>query len=351
MNIEEIEHRLRDAVRVRPTPETRESQMQAVLSRREAGERVVLPTDPRHRSGVVRWVIVAATAAAASLALATGLSTPGKAAPEASRAGQSGFFGVEMLYAQSTDHPTFPIIRIRSSLPARSWTYGLREPGDSAVDSTSIWRAERGVDSYEQQPAYRYAYSGSVIVGDLSLVDSLWLDRESLRPIARQSTTLSGSHVIQIFKETSVLNGITTATGWTNWMSVGYNIPFLVKMRDGTIKKIPAKFLTTAAQIGTWRHQISAALEAADLNSDWRGSTEIFAASGYWASRFWLNFQVIGEERITVPAGTFDAWKVKVDEDGSYLAWVSKEGHQILKMAAGQGRTEEVLLKTETLGE
>lgn len=349
MKTEEFEHRLRNAVRSRPAPEPGETQMQAILSRREAGERVLLPVDSQHsvRAAVIRWVVVGTLAAAASLALATGLSSPRRAEPSESKATQSGFFGVEMLYAQATDHPTFPVIRAKRELPARSWRYGWMDEGSPVVDSSGTWRGERVAESFQSIPTYRYAYSTWGSLSDRVLSDTVWLDQERFLPIVRRAGTGAGEQIFQEFKENTVLTGRTTSTGYTQWTSEDYNTSYFKMAGDPKLRPAP-RLGGLAIQVGTWRLQLLTGLEAAELGPNWRGSLEIISApGGFWASRFWLNFQVVGEERVTIPAGEFDTWKVQVGEDIPFLLWVSKDGNKIVQVGTEGGKMREVLIQSE----
>jgi hypothetical protein len=89
----------------------------------------------------------------------------------------------------------------------------------------------------------------------------------------------------------------------------------------------------------------------------------LVAAGGYMAERFWLNFHVVGEERITVPAGTFNAWRIQVGEPQPRIqvgkprqlfAWVSKEQQWLLRLGLESGAAwhgQQLLLSGEMTGE
>lgn len=346
MNTDELQHRLRDEIRSHPVPQPTEKLLAAIVLRRQTGETVPLPTDPvvRSRSGPLRWAVISAIAATLLVML-----VPSSRAPQDAeqRSTNVGLFGVEMLMAQATDHPAFPVIRVDHPLPDRSVVYGGKAQDSPAIDSTYTWRAERKAVSYQGNPTYRYAYSTVGSINDRPLSDTLWLVQETFKPIIRQATAANGYRVIQEFQTGSVITGHITPTGYAEWHSEDYNTVFVHIL--GESKPRPAfRLASLAYQIGTWWFQILTSLEAANLSPEWRGSVEILSApGGTWATRFWLNFQVVGEERVTVPAGTFDAWKVQVGESDSFLIWVSKDQHQVLQVGHPRRMEREVLIQSE----
>jgi anti-sigma factor RsiW len=71
-------------------------------------------------------------------------------------------------------------------------------------------------------------------------------------------------------------------------------------------------------------------MRAVSLGPDWRGSFSIVG----WAVRkedviFPLTLRVIGSERVTVPAGTFDCWKMTITVQGHDIAYWSRKSDGI----------------------
>jgi hypothetical protein len=169
------------------------------------------------------------------------------------------------------------------------------------------------------------------VVGDQapSLSDTLWLDHETLRPIARAAVNLTGGRVLQVFKANSVLSGYTTAGGMTSWTSAELD-SLGPRLRDGG--RMPADLYDFGA-LTPWRMQIAAVLESADLSDDWRGSMEAITAPAPWlALHFWVNFQVVGTETVTVPAGRFETWKIQMGKHRNLFAWVSKDRQWLIRL-------------------
>jgi hypothetical protein len=67
-------------------------------------------------------------------------------------------------------------------------------------------------------------------------------------------------------------------------------------------------------------------------------------------SNYALNMKVDGEERLTVPAGTFDASRIGVEgRRGVMTVWVSRDSNWIVKIAIPSGSDavwEEALVST-----
>jgi hypothetical protein len=85
-----------------------------------------------------------------------------------------------------------------------------------------------------------------------------------------------------------------------------------------------------------WVHYLT--VPSLPLRSGWHGVLEIAAPfhphTHAYFTKGWatMSLQVIGRDRVTVPAGTFDCWKVSVGEPGfdSYM-WVSTTNHLVVR--------------------
>jgi hypothetical protein len=85
-----------------------------------------------------------------------------------------------------------------------------------------------------------------------------------------------------------------------------------------------------------WAHYLT--IPSLPLTSGWHGVLEIAAPfhphTHAYFTRGWatISLRVIGRERVTVPAGTFDCWKVSLGEPGieSYV-WVSTANHLVVR--------------------
>ena len=83
------------------------------------------------------------------------------------------------------------------------------------------------------------------------------------------------------------------------------------------------------------------------LSASWEGSYAGTAiANTHEMVTFWWELKVIGEDRVTVPAGAFDCWKVVHLADGEpdLVSWVDKRSGWIVREELTNGRYERVLL-------
>ncbi len=345
MNDTEFERRLREAVRGQPVPPPSEEQMQAILSRRLARDRVGLPHDAAPAgNGLRRWAVVLTLGAAASVLAVAWPQGPRSAADPL---GAAGLTGVDPLYAQATDRPTFPLIRPARPLVPGVWHYGMAWPWTGPIDSTESWTQQLVIGSYEGAPAYGYRY-GKDRNGGAGLTDTLWLNRETLRPLSREAANATGGHVTQIFKANSILTGFRTPGGMTTWHSA--DLDSLGPVVKG-LGRLPADLYESQGPVALWRPQIAASLGAAELGPGWRGSMEVLVSPlTVYALRFWLNFEVVGEERVALPAGNFEAWKIQVGKRPGFSAWVSKKEQWLLQLGSENTPrgSRQVLLSAET---
>jgi hypothetical protein len=81
-------------------------------------------------------------------------------------------------------------------------------------------------------------------------------------------------------------------------------------------------------------NMLEVALQGTPLRAGWTGSAEMLIVGPQGAATVPVELQVIGEESVTVPAGTFRAWVtlVKGDQVDQRL-WIAKERNQIVKVA------------------
>jgi hypothetical protein len=322
----DIELRLRDEVRQRPAPEPSESLLRDILARRAAGERRELPRETPKARKSWRWVAASLAAAAGVTLIVVGSrSHPSGTSEDAVEP----LLGPGLLYAEATDHPTFPVVRAARLLRPGRWRYQFQTFMENANQTPEDWLIQRSTGEYEGEPAYRYGYGP--VVGDQApiLSDTLWLDHETMRPIARAAVNLTGGRVLQLFQANTVLSGYTTAGGMTSWSSAEMDS---LGLRPAGGVRWPAD-LYDLGTLTPWRMQIAAVLESADLSEGWRGSMEaIIAPAPLLALRFWVNFQVVGTETVTVPAGRFETWKIQMGKHRNLFAWVSKDRQWLIRL-------------------
>ena len=130
--------------------------------------------------------------------------------------------------------------------------------------------------------------------------DSLYADVAGLRPI-HWSATMGQSHLALEFRSDSAFGGTSSPAG-----------------RRSMTMAVPPGTLVTGAMLET-------VLRLLPLQTAWEDSMPLF--SGGVGSQLVLptRIAVIGEDRVRVPAGTFDCWVVAVHADQTKgLYWVTK---------------------------
>jgi hypothetical protein len=313
MNMDQLEERMRNAISagaIQPSATT----WPGVVARRALRQTT--------RSRRVRWLVAAGLVGAAASVVVITRDRPTSGRPASgfdarSQAVEASMFGPEALLAQ-TVRPAFAPISpddpIGLRLRGGSWTYGVSRGGNAAGEYTySARRTE-----LNGQRAWLLVHGTGRATRYFRGADSLWTTADSMRPLQRVSLLPSGRRE-QTFRADDVLIG-TTQNGYTTWRTV--------PLRDSTRKQVGAVIRS---------NEIAIMLQAMPLGPAWKGSIPL-AGSGE-AGMFtpvWFNFQVEGSEVVTVPAGTFDCWRVRMGmtsevdslikgERPGMTMWISKD--------------------------
>ena len=97
--------------------------------------------------------------------------------------------------------------------------------------------------------------------------------------------------------------------------------------RRSIVSVIPSGTMVSAAMLET-------ALRLLPLQTGWEDSTSVLSLTLSNTSVVPTRLAVIGEDRVRVPAGTFDCWVVAVHADPARgLYWVTKSDHQVVRSA------------------
>ncbi len=138
-------------------------------------------------------------------------------------------------------------------------------------------------------------------VGDgIPATDSLFAAIGTLSPM-HWASTLGGARLGLEFRADSAFGGTIAPAG-----------------RRSMIAAVPAGTLVSAAMLET-------VLRVLPLQSGWEDSTTTLSVSLSASAVLPTRLSVIGEDRVRVPAGTFDCWVVAVHADPARgLYWVTK---------------------------
>ena len=134
-----------------------------------------------------------------------------------------------------------------------------------------------------------------------ALLDSLWVERATMHPL-HWSTYADFTRVIAEFRADSVFGGVTSPAG-----------------RRTIVADLPASALVTAGMS-------EIALPLYPLAAGFSDSVSVVATDLARMVVLRGALDVLGEERITVPAGTFETWLVSLTTDaGGPTYWVAKK--------------------------
>jgi len=342
--VDEMLQRLRQSGAPEPPP----GLLQRILDSRAAGVRVPLPRLDRDYT---RW-LVGALAAAAALALI--INTRGREWSPTSAETDYGDIAAALSFfpraamAQQAGPPRTPRYDLVHHLDgsrahAGTWTYDICTTTDDVLTKcgTRLTRAVREAQR-AQQPAWvmiqRVAYvRGWSSTNDTIYVppDTTYFARQTLRPL---SWSLTGDriHVVRQFTPDSVHEAVdVTGPHPRSWHSSA---------------KLPGA--ADDPLVLRWaRFDVALLLQALPLDRGWQGSVYSVGLIGRvpGASPFApLDFRVVGSERINVPAGRFDCWKVEVQigDETVMTLWASKDRGWLIKTKQGapDWRTESTLI-------
>ncbi len=329
----------RTTLREWPSPEAGSDLRERILRSRGGGRRVLLPID---RSAAWRLrLLVAAAAVVAIVAIADRVQQGQDAPQQSGRDLYSDLFGggpwsPSVGAAQEASKvptlPRYPLIVDfdPSRVAGGTWTYETWTSTDDIVTgrTASITMSASGVQ-LEGTTAWLVTTARGARA---DAADSLFVSRETLRPLRHSiNGPKSRAHVVQQYSPDSVHETID----WT-----GPNERHL----RGTVP-LPG---TREAPLLTFAYEIDLNLlaQTLPLKRDWRGSVyvvQLITPDPPVGPPFVpVDLRVVGRERVTVPAGTFDCWKVEVirrypDGEARTFLWASRDRHFVVKTEDRRG--------------
>jgi hypothetical protein len=163
------------------------------------------------------------------------------------------------------------------------------------------------ISSYAGSPAWLLVETR---LGDgVNSMDSLFAGLTDLHPI-HWSSSLAGARLSAEFRGDTVFVATSAPSGRRS---------AVVSIRYGTIVS---------------GSMLEAALRVLPLQNAWEDSTSTLSISLANSAVIPTRLSVIGEDRVRVPAGTYDCWVVAVHADvGRGLYWVSKQNPIVVRSA------------------
>jgi hypothetical protein len=305
-----FDRRLRDAARAIPTPDEPDDLIERVLAERGTGRRIVLPTDlgdtgPSRARQFVRPAIISIAAAVAAIAMLFVLQPRPRASLTANDTiSSTGGFLVSTAFAeQRSRSPTVPRLSgvDGARIVPRQYEYRIQFV-DSAGGVTPDGGGSLTVSAATVggTPAWRIALTVQQTEGGgqrRTTAETLFVSRGDLEPLARAVHVrpylrFNAINIAQRFVGDSVLGEMTTDGG----------------IRRPIAQRLPAEFGPFIADVIA-----PLALVGVPLSLDWSRSMSVPGWAVVPTDVFYpVTLRVIGEERITTPAGAFDCWKLSV---------------------------------------
>lgn len=330
-----LEARLRALADADAPPVTTTDAVEHIVQRRARGERVALPTEPPRRVpawarvGLVAAVLAAVVLVRTERGARAPLTPPAPAAPDTGLqvSTMGGFMLPAPLLAQATREPRYPRVEPTAGERLRPgrWFYNSPmldrppQPGDTSYG----YAIER--TTHEGAPAWLALGGRRLADGRIEWRDSTWLSHDSLLPLLRHAQMLGGARVEEIYSADEVLIG-ETLNGYTSW-------------RHRALR--PNQRISEGFPI-RW-YDFLAALQSGDLDVGWRRSLDVpflVLKDGKPATHY-LDLEVFRGETVTVPAGTFECWKVGIGrEDSGITLWVDQRRGWIVAQSSTWGGRE-----------
>ena len=143
----------------------------------------------------------------------------------------------------------------------------------------------------------------------VNATDTLFAGLSDLHPI-HWSSSLAGARLAAEFRGDTVFGATSAPSG-----------------RRSMVLSIPAGTLVSGSML-------EAALRVLPLQTAWEDSTSTLSISLSSNAVIPTRLSVIGEDRVRVPAGTYDCWVVAVHADpGRGLYWVTKQNPIVVRSA------------------
>jgi hypothetical protein len=284
-----------------PTPTPSPALRSRVLAARAAGTRAILPANSRARK-LFRWPFVL-TAAAAALVAGIALSLFQTGSDDTNSTATSFFLSPSVAFAQQVAQAPQPMkyeplnqLDAKQLAPGR-WTYQAAVIIDATLETDRSRRTlmlARGMYKGRStwQVANEWEFENPLWLG--SYVDTILVDGSTLQPIRRAVDRPRFSQLQEFTSDSVFGTDLVKATPRFSSLTVKGAAP----LRHPTVDWMTLKPL----------------LQAAALHAGWRGSVYVMFMqprrdSVYFPS-FTLDMRVVGQERVMVPAGSFDCWKI-----------------------------------------
>ncbi|HJQ21400.1 MAG TPA: hypothetical protein VJ867_13715 [Gemmatimonadaceae bacterium] len=307
-----------------PVPAPGGALWERIVASRSSGVRGIVPSISHGRTKRRRALGVLSVAAAALIVALFPRSTRRTSAPNQSPRSEYGILGGVAFAQEARAHgPTLPPIEMTKvgALRPTSLEFSRRlydSTGRTLDETHSTLVMESAF--IEGVPAWRIIAHeprpGALPAGAVREIedDTLFLARDDLRLLGnaihvKPYGRYSRINVAQRFVEDSILGRMTTEGG----DSRGVGRPIARQLQGDYAPYVNDRFVPML-------------LGAVDVRPGWSGSVSVLG----WAVRdddvfMPVELRVVGSERVTVPAGTFDCWRILIRARGRDILYWSRK--------------------------
>jgi hypothetical protein len=329
----EHETELKAALRQLPVPEPNPDLLGRILRSRARGERISFPERDVHLPW--RWIAGAAAALLAGWLLWPSQQTEH---PIVTRDPVAELLRGTMLWPSSgaaqesrreIPRPKYALVSSDTLNPSRLregvWTYQSETTTDDVLTEPSGGvriRLKRA--TYASRPAWMVNTAKQFRAGGWSeYADTAYLDAASLRP-----------HHAVAYAHKGRMRFVQTFAGDSGRESIDMAGPIQKSWRGA----VGFPFPRSALFMNDWStYRLTALLPAFPLSRGWRGTLYQVAFISQAGARSVapLDLRVVGTERVTVPAGTFDCWRLEIEthlwETERGILWVARDQGWLIK--------------------
>ncbi|HVD60785.1 MAG TPA: hypothetical protein VNC11_07935 [Gemmatimonadaceae bacterium] len=299
------------------TPEPSPQLLDRILASRAAGARVILPEATAARPVFARYVSVAAVIAAAVLVMIYGVAS--------SRSDDivsvSGLFGREA-YAQTVLNVDRPALPLAVFVPGKAirpmtleFTRRVRNPANVVTSEASNMLVITAA-TVEGIPAWEVATPAhNVVAARQSNVEAetVFVARTNLKMLRRSVHVSPYSRYQRINIQQSFHNDSVTGRMNTDGPSIGAGRTFARRLRP---------------EFGPYISDVIGpiALMGSPLSPTWKRSASLLGWAVIPKDIFYpIVLRVEGEDRVKVPAGTFDCWRISIRlREKQIMYWARK---------------------------
>jgi hypothetical protein len=316
--LREFAEAIQPELRALATPEPEDALLQRIIASRDAGTRIILPEAPKSRAPAARRFVAVAIGAAILLVV---VPVARQTAPRPDDLTSVSSFLGSAAFAQAGgggDGPALPPAPLTRTGAMRPLVVELaRRVRDSSGRITSELATTLTVaaDQVEGTPAWRMTsvHRDAMAAQQRVSVETLYLARADLRMLRRAVHVTPYSrfqriNIRQHFQGDSVTGRMTT-----DGPSIGAGRPIA--------RSLPPRFAPYLSDAIA-----PLFLMPAPLSAGWTGSASLLG----WAVKpddvfVPIELRVEGEERVRVPAGEFDCWRISIEFAGRKLSYWARK--------------------------